>query len=199
MSVIIWEVFIKLCNSSIVLRKGQISFSGDVGEGVEHYISIKKGKSFYDFSSFSERYGNGLIKIMDLSFWRKEIQTCNFLCGDDFTAIINYEMASYLINAKIEFRIVISDSNGNPIALLSDRINSNGITYNGCIKCCIPKLPLLYGNYIVTLSVHVDGDLSDWIREAAGFRVDEGNYYNGSLLPTKDYGPYLFDYIWKNE
>jgi lipopolysaccharide transport system ATP-binding protein len=101
-----------LCNKSLVFDKGQISFYGEVQEGIEKYLTIDEVKS------------NNILD--SISFCHHDLQINSFKVNNsnesivkikDGETILNVEIKGSLkISKKMAIEILLIDSNNNIIA-----------------------------------------------------------------------------------
>jgi lipopolysaccharide transport system ATP-binding protein len=55
-------------------------------------------------------------------------------------------------------------------------------------------MPLVPGRYGIRIYSTLDGSLTDWIKDAASFDVEAGDYYGTGALPERGWGSFLLDY-----
>jgi lipopolysaccharide transport system ATP-binding protein len=66
----------------------------------------------------------------------------------------------------------------------------------GTIECRLAKLPLVAGNYYITVYVTVADAISDWISQAAQFSVEQGDYFGTGKIQSPGYGHIMVDHDW---
>jgi hypothetical protein len=69
---------------------------------------------------------------------------------------------------------------------------------SGTLRVRIPRLPLLPGRYVFTIFATVNGVIADWLKQAATFDVEGGDYFGTGHLPPPGEGvfvaPHSFEY-----
>jgi lipopolysaccharide transport system ATP-binding protein len=56
------------------------------------------------------------------------------------------------------------------------------------ISVVISELPLKQGNYTLTFFASVNGEIADWIQEAAVINVESGDFFRTGKLPEDSQG-----------
>jgi lipopolysaccharide transport system ATP-binding protein len=95
-----------------------------------------------------------------------------------------------------------NDNNGVRIFNVNNEITGNPLSINkkeGSIVCEISNLPLVKGEYPVTIFVSVKGDISDWIQDAFVLNVEEGDFFGCGKTQFKEQGSFLVKNIWSIE
>jgi lipopolysaccharide transport system ATP-binding protein len=62
------------------------------------------------------------------------------------------------------------------------------------VRVVIPKMALIPGRYRLTLYSTVEGVIADWIKDAAIFDVESGDYYGTGHLPQHGEGMLILDH-----
>jgi len=69
------------------------------------------------------------------------------------------------------------------------------------VRCLIPRLPILAGQYRIDLWCGTVGETQDWLFDAALVRIEQGNYfrnYQDARVPTAEgQGPIMIPQVWK--
>jgi len=63
----------------------------------------------------------------------------------------------------------------------------------------VPRIPLIPGQYKVSLWCSVNGETSDVISNAGIIEVYQDDYYGTGKLPSNKDGNFLLDFQWENE
>ena len=99
-----------------------------------------------------------------------------------------------------EISIVVYGSDGSRIANLStlyfDSDFSVSLPAEGQFVCTLPRLPLRSGRYTAALYCRADDQVSDWIRSAASFDVEDGDYYQTGRIMTAYTGSVFIEHEW---
>lgn len=95
----------QLCTRAILLENGTITYNGDVQEVVKKYLadSIDVAEPSIDYTSYTERKGNGKIKINKVEIFNKGELNNQFLIGDDIVVRIYLNSKELIKNVKFAF------------------------------------------------------------------------------------------------
>lgn len=156
----------RICGRTLVLSKGKASFLGPTEEAVTHYQELIKTKEGLEedtaaapapvlFSDETKRWGNKLVELRDVHFVDENGTPKKFFrTGDYFEARITYR--SRLEGEAPVFGVALSTVQKlliyGPNTLESafpDRIPAEGT-----VRFIIPSLPLLDGEYLLSVSAY---------------------------------------------
>jgi lipopolysaccharide transport system ATP-binding protein len=70
---------------------------------------------------------------------------------------------------------------------------------NGRLCCRIERFPLSPGQYPITLFCRVNGDIADWVQQAALLSVEPGDFFGTGRLPQPTHGGGLVPQDWHVE
>ena len=62
------------------------------------------------------------------------------------------------------------------------------------VRVIIPKMALIPGRYRLTIYATINGIIADWIKNAAVFDVEAGDYYGTGQLPPQGQGMFILDH-----
>jgi len=65
---------------------------------------------------------------------------------------------------------------------------------HGSVRVFIPKMALIPGRYRLTIFATVNGIIADWVKDAAVFDVEAGDYYGTGQLPPQGQGMFVLDH-----
>jgi lipopolysaccharide transport system ATP-binding protein len=98
------------------------------------------------------------------------------------------------------FGVVIRDQLQNPIfginnIVLPDDCFKRPVA-EGCIKCTVPRIPLMPGTYSCDLYLGYNGQNHDVVMNAITFAVEETDVFGSGKLPPADTGRICWDVEW---
>jgi len=70
---------------------------------------------------------------------------------------------------------------------------------NGRLCCRIERFPLSPGQYPITLFCRVNGNIADWVQQAALLSVEPGDFFGTGRLPQPAHGGGLVPQDWHVE
>jgi len=160
----------QICDRTLVLSKGEMSFLGSTEEAVNHYHQlIKSGEGLEADKGFGEpsvtghdprRWGNRQVEIQSVRFVDESGKSkANFNSGDYFEAQIAY--VSHLQEGTPVFGVAINTIYKlliyGPNTLESEP--QKDLPDKGTVRFIIPALPLFEGDYLFSASAY-DSTLS---------------------------------------
>ncbi|MFM7078213.1 MAG: hypothetical protein ACKOYC_00330, partial [Bacteroidota bacterium] len=139
-----------LCKSVVLLDKGQAKYQGEVGEGIDRYMSIatswNDSPGTYDFTKHPAKRGS-VSGLHTARLMRNAKPSYLFFAGDPFSAEFDY--SGVKPSSELDLTVTIKDSYFQPLVTIgiSDlgiRVHDNGYG-KGTIRFFMEKLPI-YGD-----------------------------------------------------
>src|SRR5262249_48945073 len=134
-----------------------------------------------------DRSGSGDIRFTSLSLEIRDALVSAFQCGLEATLRLNIDNRTSSVLRSLRVAVGIDNELGQRIAVLDT--NLVGAEINGLppgkssIRAVIPKLNLLPGRYRLTFYATNNGIIADWLKDAAVFDVEPGDYFGTGHLP----------------
>lgn len=197
-----------LCSEAILLKEGRLAFQGNTQDAINQYLS-KHQANINDLSERSDREGRGPIRfrnaeVLDHSGRRSDVVQS----GEEIYIDIHY--GGYIPKypkAGLIFRIYFYTALGERLFTCSTRFairkpndyaEQSRLPASGRIRCSIPRLPLMPGQYSLELMCTADHrTVSDYVPSAMTLTVVEGDFYGGGRLPPSNEGPMLVENSWE--
>ncbi|MDA3840727.1 MAG: ABC transporter ATP-binding protein [Patescibacteria group bacterium] len=189
----------KLCNKSLLLSNGEVSYIGDTNETVERYLKNNKSISKIGLLERSDRKGKNNIFFAGIKLNKGN----QVVTGEELEIEINYN--SNLKNTLNNYRVGIKFNNQNGDYLFAcltevhSEIKGKSIEPKGKLVCKIERLPLPEGEYVIDLFFEVNKEVEDWVKYAIVFDVKSGNFYSGECQFPSGYKNkgVLVDHKWE--
>ncbi len=163
------EQVARICDSTLLLSKGQIAFLGDVGEGVQRYDKIN------ELGAEQDPYFISLHPPIS-AFKLKELLTV-VQSGNPLKFGVEIETTAPLINFKI--RISFYSSSGAIVAEVNQSSNDYNLSlHTGLNRMNIelPVAPLRHGTYRLGCNIiDQNGDLIVWSYKQFAVRIEGGD------------------------
>ena len=170
-----------LCNTGIILDKGQIAFRGTADAAVSEYLRSQAAGSQID------RQGSGDVVFSDFKLLKEMI-----CMGDDLEVSFGLETKKqYFSPLNVDVSVVsdqgeymfhcTSNDDGTEFGKMAAGTKKN-------VVCKLKNLNLKPGGYFVTLYTGTNDKIFDWIQYGMHFTVEQGNHF--ILRET----PYPFKY-----
>lgn len=181
-----------LCNTVVVLDKGQVKYHGDVNDGIDQYMSIS--------TSFEETPGvfnmenhpsiiNVKGGIMEVRLMRNGKPNYLFFPGGEFHAEFDYSQMRP--ETEVGFRIIIKDSYFQPMLNISNhdlgmRLHS-GKVGKGTVSFTLESLPLYGdGTYYIDFEFGEESKKYVLIENAISFKLEPKDLFGtGKFLSPK--------------
>src|SRR5262249_7718638 len=147
----------------------------------------------------TDRSGSGEVRFLSVSLEGDSGSNVSaFQCGAE--AILHL-VAENRTNGELRgfpISLGIDDEMGQRVALLDTMLVGNDISGvspgHGSVRVVVPKMALTPGRYRLTIYATVNGIIADWIKNAAVFDVEAGDYYGTGHLPPQGQGMFMLDH-----
>lgn len=194
-----------LCNRAICLDRGHMFHDGRTEKVIESYLALGADIASSALSLRTDRSGNSAIRL--LSF-----EVCDPFSGQPIACVpsgqscifkIRYQTSPNIRHTStLNFGIGIDDPCGNRISHLSNEISGQSLHTNakesGSIEVTVRDIPLIPGNYSVTLFATIAGDIADWIKDAGIFCIAESDFFDTGKLPVVGQGTLYLHHSFTN-
>jgi lipopolysaccharide transport system ATP-binding protein len=188
-----------LCSRAMLLHESHIAADGLTQAVIDTYVKKTEATSVSLLVDRKDRQGTGAVRFVSVVFQNEDGERVSFFtCGQKAVFVLFYENQQE--HGIRNFRIDIGVNNymDYRITWLSNYAIDNVFDVvpagKNCIKVSIDRLPLMPGRYSLTLHATVSGVIVDWIKNAAFFTVEAGDFYQTGKLPPPDQGDFLMDY-----
>lgn len=143
------------CKRVIYMKNGEVRYDGDTTEAISLYINdITKGKNVPEhLSPLSRCMTTGDVEFLDIRFLKTDGSVIEeVVSGEDLIVEIDYAAKHPLVKPKIEIGIA---SEGITVGQTNTHTDGGPevLRGNGRIRCRIPKIPLVHGNYVMNFYV----------------------------------------------
>jgi lipopolysaccharide transport system ATP-binding protein len=175
-----------LCTSAIVFSHGTVRQQGDTQQTVQHYLDSVGHSPETGLQDRIDREGNGWIRFSSVTLTDQTGRPqASFQCGQHAVFDLSFRAGRSLRNVGLA--LGIDNHLSQRILLLDTELIGTTIETiepgEGRMCVSIPRLPLMPGRYTFNLFCTVNGVVADWIKLAATFEVEAGDYYGSGRLP----------------
>ena len=189
-----------LCSRALLLSNGQIQQRGNVSDIIYEYLN--EDKKNIDISARNDRKGNGKVRIKKLYILDKLNNEINkFLSGSNIKICLEYEFINYYVKDEdFNLGLQIFDKTGRFITILNNRMSNFkfiNTPHKGLITCQLDKLPLMVGEFFITINLKIGTETSDYIENAYSFTVIEGDFYNSGMPNSGNRQGVYLEQKWK--
>lgn len=181
-----------LCDSCIVLDKGQLVINGTVDEGIDYYLNQKTTKKIFTPEKRIKYEEASINNIEIFDFSMKKLSRIQL--GQGVNLRFTYANLTGLpITISIGFTTPLGDF------LFGCRSDVHSIFYKkeqGIAILKIEKWPLPSGVYSYNIAILSGGAILESIKDAGYIEVEQGDYYGTGILPAEQKSKFFIDYSW---
>lgn len=181
-----------LCSRTIVLDKGCVSFDGRTDKALSHYLSFTKPASSLDGLNDFLIDGNKNILLRSISVFSKTGVISSF---QQFCIFLDFEIYKGVDISKARVDIRIDDVLGNHLIWLTSKINPELNFYKSRIEFIIENLPLIPGEYFLTIYFHDGISVASHYESAFSFFVTDSPYYGSEIKVPNNQGSIILKYF----
>jgi len=181
-----------LCSRTIVLNNGKITFNGDTGEAIDHYLDTADIKESVSIDKEFNREGMGNIRLNRVVIANEaRIQT-----GKEFIVRISFnKLSDDLLVTQVGLSIWKED--GTRLISINTDMNREIIDNNlDSIQCCIPIFPLVAGRYQLNIVIYSLNGIEDYVVGAKKIHIHPSDYYGNGKTVNPNYGSIIVDHEW---
>jgi lipopolysaccharide transport system ATP-binding protein len=188
-----------MCDSALLLVEGRCTAQGNTPSVVQDYLRDVSRVSATPLGERTDRSGSGEVRLISVSLEDQSGSNVSaFKCGAE--AILHFVAENRTKGELRGFHISLGIDNemGQRVALLDSMLVGTEISGlppgHGSVRVVIPKMALIPGRYRLTIYATVNGIIADWIKNAAIFDVEAGDYYGTGQLPPHGQGMFVLDH-----
>ncbi len=148
-----------LCTRLIVVENGNISYDGNVEQGIREYLNSNKiNSSLYKVNQFITENDDTEFKLLDYKIHQGEVDNYNFLSNENINISFNYIVKNNIQGLRVGFDLI--DLSSEVVVFRSfndDNSHAISITDAGkyCSKVIIPPNLLKSGLYGLKFSIGI--------------------------------------------
>jgi lipopolysaccharide transport system ATP-binding protein len=189
----------KLCQRVVVIDGGRVTMQGDPVACITAYLGARtEPKPAVDLAAVP-RLDQRLVPVytsLDLQDGAgNPISAVG--CGEPLEFHLAYSATAEIANPS--FGIIISNSMGTPLFFLQTRTQLglwDKAPAAGCIVCRLDEVPLLPGEYLLTIGCMTGERQLDLLEHVASFTVEPRDFFDSGYLPSHLNGPVLIRAAW---
>jgi lipopolysaccharide transport system ATP-binding protein len=188
-----------LCRTGVLLARGRVVETGPIADIVKHYLTESSHLAELSFEDRKDRQGTGVLRFVSVSLLDSK-GTCvtSLCCGDPAMIGMSIEIKSDKPLRTVRIAIGVDNDLGQRIVVWSTHLAREDFPEVGInahrIDVFIPRLTLTPGRYGFTLFSSVNGEISDWLKNAGTFDVEAGDFYGSGQLPPSGQGCFVMDH-----
>jgi lipopolysaccharide transport system ATP-binding protein len=181
-----------LCTRAILLEHGRLTTTGAARDVVGSYLKGVETAAAMDLADRTDRQGDGRLRITKV--------TSALRTGAPSEIRVVYEGSANLRNIAISLGLFTLRREG-AIYLASEVTGDSFVTVpsRGTFVCRLDRAALLPGRYALSVYCTVNGELADWVTDAAAVDVSDGDFFGSGKLPPPHYGSVTTPHRWTVE
>jgi len=192
-----------LCNIAYLFEQGRLVHSGQTKDVVQTYVSSIPALCSTPLIQRTDREGNGQLRFTDIQFFSGDGSPVEIIqSGEDLQISVGYiNNGGNLKN--VYMAIDIFEQTGQCMLSLCNVMVGTEFSSlpakEGRFSCRIERFPLSPGRYPITLFCRANGDIVDWVQQAALLSVEPGDFFGTGRLPPSTHGGVLVPQDWQVE
>jgi lipopolysaccharide transport system ATP-binding protein len=178
-----------LCTRAVLLEFGRVVADGGVREIVDQYLHSIESLPVASIADREDRHGSGKLRFTGIqSSMRLGAESEIRLEYAGESPIKNVEVSLGLFTLRGEGCLYLANHlTGDELALLPEV---------GTMVCQFDRALLMPGIYSMNVYCTVNGDLADWVQDAARIEVAEGDFFGTGKIPPPGYGNVVTPHRW---
>ena len=178
-----------MCSSAILLTAGRLRERGETAKIVRGYLGGVSRGATPPLRERRDREGSGMVRFTSFSLADGSGHSLmSFQCGSQAELTLDYENTSGRELRELRVALGVDNELGLRVMHLDSQLVRGDLARidsgAGTVSFSMPKLSLLPGRYQFTIFATVNGEITDWIKNAGFFYVEGGNYFGTGRLPA---------------
>jgi lipopolysaccharide transport system ATP-binding protein len=189
----------KLCRRVVVIDGGRVTMQGDPVECITAYLGARtEPKPAVDLAAVP-RLDPRLVPVLTGLDLRDGVGNpiSAVGCGEPLEFHLAYSASSEIANPS--FGIIISNGMGMPLFFLQTRAQLglwDRAAPSGRLVCRLDEMPLVPGEYLLTIGCLTGERQLDLLEHVASFTVEPRDFFDSGYLPHQLNGPVLMRAEW---
>jgi lipopolysaccharide transport system ATP-binding protein len=178
-----------LCTRAVLLQSGHVIADGGVRPVIDQYLHSIETQPTATLADREDRQGTGKVRFTNIqSSMRLGAESEIRLEYSGQSPLRNVEVSLGLLTLRGEGCLWLANSlTGNDFALLPNI---------GTMVCRLDRTTLLPGVYSINVYCTVNGELADWVQDAARIEVAEGDFFGTGRTPPPAYCNLVASHEW---
>lgn len=180
-----------LCQRAILLDQGSVSEDGPISDVVASYVTAMTNLAGTELAERKDRQGRGEIRIVGMQFLTSRGEPLEHpVSGQELVIRLRYRsfFSKVFRNCKVSVACI---RNEIPYFNLSTELVDSrplDLSGDGCIDFIVPELPLSQSTYLLHSYIAANGEIQDWVINAAEMQVIDGDFYGtGRNYPSESW------------
>src|ERR1035437_6557578 len=178
-----------LCTRAVLLQSGKVTADGGVRQVVDQYLRSIERLPATSVADREDRQGTGRLRFTGIQR--------SLRLGEESEIRLEYAGESPLRN--VEVSVGLYTARGEGCMYLANLLTGDDLALLpavGTLVCRFDHAALLPGIYSMNVYCSVNGELADWVQDAARVEVAEGDFYRTGRVPPPGYGNVVAPHRW---
>jgi homopolymeric O-antigen transport system ATP-binding protein len=178
-----------LCDRSVLLEDGQVSFIGDTEQAVQRYLQHSNEQSPVALADRQDRAGSGAVRLTGITIQSTDNPEQAYIqSGDSLRVTIRYESNRPVKRPR--FLVGIYDPMNQPLFRLDTQVTEqipDTLPAKGEVVCETGPLMATAGVCYVNVAVQLGEEMADHVSQATSFGIEPADVYKtGRGFDRKD-------------
>ncbi|MDX6617501.1 MAG: lipopolysaccharide transport system ATP-binding protein [Solirubrobacterales bacterium] len=188
-----------LCDSAIMLSKGEIASTGSVRKVVDDYVGDIVHQQTLHLSQRTDRHGNGALRFTEVWFERDGKVVDSPTTGSDCDIVLSYETPGGPVK-NANFGVMFGAMEGGAATLNLDSETTGSqfevLPSTGQVRCSLPRFPLPPAQYFIHIWAESGGTRLDEVHSVLVLTVAGGDFFGTGRMPRAENRTVLVDQKW---
>jgi lipopolysaccharide transport system ATP-binding protein len=189
-----------LCDRAMLLSRGRVNAIGGVGDVINEYIGEVERDLPRSLRERENRDGTGDLRFVDMRLERNGQVIDSPTSGEDCDIVLSYETENGRSFRTVNFGITLfSLEDSMPLLNLSSETAGavfRDVPPKGEARCTLHKCPLPAGQYFLSITADLSGEMLDGVHRAFEMTVSGGDFYGSGRQPHPDHRTVLVPHEW---
>jgi homopolymeric O-antigen transport system ATP-binding protein len=191
-----------LCTSAHLFAQGRLIESGPTKDVVHTYLASLPALCRTPLIDRTDRQGNAQLKLTGIQFFsgnRCPVEAIQ--SGEDLQIAVDYTSRHGTVKHVYMAIDIFAHTGQCLLSLCNVMVGTEfpALPHRGRFSCRIARFPLAPGQYPITLFCRANGDIADWVQQAAVLSVEPGDFFGTGRLPPPTHGGVLVPQQWEVE
>lgn len=198
-----------LCQRAVLLERGRVKRVGTSQEVVTAYLEASETAAHTPLRERNDRLGDGRFRFEQLTVLDADGRPRPYaVTGEDCFVHLTLTTpdVDQVLPSPLDVAVIVRDAQGQKLTELTTwftNASPRSVAEARELRCRVPRVPLLAGQYRLDLWCGAGEDTHDYIEDAALFQVEQGNYfrnYADARTPRADkQGCIMIPQSWRTE
>jgi lipopolysaccharide transport system ATP-binding protein len=169
-----------LCPRSILLKEGRIVESGPTSEIIDSYLKSIAALANTSLADRKDRRGSGQIVVKGIGLYDRLGEQLEYpRSGQDLIIRVAYQSQIEKVFKNCRVSVLVKKDGRSYFHLSTELVDIRQLDLqgSGSLDFIVPELPLSEGNYLLHVYLESNGEMQDWVMDAAEMSVVDGDFY----------------------